>query len=478
MTGTGRHGQFIHMELAQQEGRNQTASPTVFRSNKNKENLLAALEAFIVQGDEEVGGFLAPVNPNLPAGYTYLGQFFAHDLTMEGPKQPCFQLTTLYGVDGADRSAFMDGDFFKLEAIAEQPGQFDFFRPNLKPDLEQPGVYLGKAAIADARNDQQYLLSQLTLLFARFHNAVLKCILEKNKLYKIDFQITKNIVCLFYHQLLRHDYLKRIVFDESIIDLLWENDSHFVYFDPNDKPALHPVFLKAAFRFGHAQVHGSYELFHQKRFPLWSVDQLDLRGESRISGRQIQWDLFFETKERGRLPQPSQKIDHFLTRKLALVPFKDGVKRNLLRRDLEDSLAVLGGFALQHLFEKSPRFTTLTQKEQNQFKSLSESKFRAYSKSLNRFPTPLKRNAEYPLGIWLLLEAEQTPSVVTGETGCSLGVIGSRIIAEQFIWALKHSSVRSSPNGHLISLLLKKMALQNPEEITMRALIDFIHAME
>jgi hypothetical protein len=112
----------------------------------------------------------------IPAGYTYLGQFIAHDLTFDpvsslqrdndpdalvNYRTPRFDLDCIYGRGPADQPYLYDDDKcrFLLGELLED-GRTQDLQRNVK----------FRAIIADPRNDENVIISQLHAIFLRFHN--------------------------------------------------------------------------------------------------------------------------------------------------------------------------------------------------------------------------------------------------------------------------------------------------------------------
>ena len=132
-------------------------------------------------------------NPNIPAGFTYLGQFVDHDIThdvssslqrMNDPeglvnfRTPRFDLDSLYGrgpvetpflYDQADR----DGAKLLLGRVINNEDQREENQHDLpRNDFRDPTGPQQRALIGDPRNDENTFVSQLHLLFVKFHNKV------------------------------------------------------------------------------------------------------------------------------------------------------------------------------------------------------------------------------------------------------------------------------------------------------------------
>ena len=129
---------------------------------------------------------------NVPAGYTYLGQFIDHDLTMDvteielgdpvspaellQARSPSLDLDSLYGAGPADPGS---AKFYEDDGLHLKTG--DTVRAG--PDREKAGHDLPRigtggvvkkrtALIPDPRNDENLIVAQTHLAMIRFHNRV------------------------------------------------------------------------------------------------------------------------------------------------------------------------------------------------------------------------------------------------------------------------------------------------------------------
>jgi hypothetical protein len=130
-------------------------------------------------------------NPAIPAGYTYLGQFIDHDITFDPMSQlqkrndpdalvdfrtPRFDLDSLYGSGPADSPFLYESTRASKRGVELLVGvnpDDERFEPHDLPRNQQ-----GRALIGDPRNDVHVVVSQLHLLFIRFHNRVVEQIRE------------------------------------------------------------------------------------------------------------------------------------------------------------------------------------------------------------------------------------------------------------------------------------------------------------
>ena len=177
---------------------------------------------------------------NIPAGYTYLGQFVDHDLTMDQTdvmlgedvspaellqgRSPRLDLDSLYGAGPGDAASakFYEADGLHLktgttipaENVAAQPGH----------DLPRNGTGSGPAArrralIPDPRNDENLIVAQTHLAMINFHNKVADRVTAHQPEAQ-RFIRTRKLVTLHYQWMLRHDYLPRIA-RPAIVNDVW-----------------------------------------------------------------------------------------------------------------------------------------------------------------------------------------------------------------------------------------------------------------
>ena len=285
---------------------------------------------------EEGGG-----TGDIPAGYTYLGQFIDHDLTMDRTtvmlgddvrpidmlqgRSPRLDLDSLYGNGpgdaGSERFYAPDGLHLKTgTTIATGSGAHG---AKAGHDLPRAGTGASKKAkrvalIADPRNDENLIVAQTHLAMIHFHNRVL----DKLPAAVPDtqrFTRARKKVSLHYQWLIRHDYLPRIC-SSSVIDDVFTNGRKLV--EPNASPDSVPTmpveFSVAAFRLGHSMVRPTYNW--NRDFPgtagaleyMFSFSGLggDLGAEIRLItqlGRRLPADVRLR---RRRAPEPDARQQH------------------------------------------------------------------------------------------------------------------------------------------------------------------------
>jgi hypothetical protein len=225
--------------------------------------LVTALSEAITAGSPDADG-------GIPAGFTYLGQFVDHDLTMDKTqaalgsevtvdeliqaRSPALDLDSLYGRGPAVEPHFYtDGLHLKTGrtgALDEFLSAFDGF--DLPRDPQQP-----IALIPDARNDENLAVAQTHLAFIRFHNRVVDTIAAGPT--ATMFEAARESVVKHYQWMLRHDYLPRIVDPGIIADVFTNGRTLFETSPaPGTAPTMPIEFSVAAFRLGHSMVRDTY----------------------------------------------------------------------------------------------------------------------------------------------------------------------------------------------------------------------------
>jgi Animal haem peroxidase len=216
---------------------------------------------------------------DIPAGFTYLGQFIDHDLTMDRTtvmlgddvrpvdmlqgRSPRLDLDSLYGNGPGDAGSdkFYEADGLHLKTgttIADIPAG-----AKAGHDLPRVGTGASKKAkrvalIADPRNDENLIVAQTHLAMIHFHNRVL----DKQPASVPDtkkFTRARKRVSLHYQWMVRHDYLPRIC-SAAVLNDVFTNGRKLV--EPNATPDSVPKmpveFSVAAFRLGHSMVRPTY----------------------------------------------------------------------------------------------------------------------------------------------------------------------------------------------------------------------------
>jgi hypothetical protein len=320
-------------------------------------------------------------NPDIPAGYTYLGQFIDHDITFDPVsslqrqndpnalsdfRTPRFDLDSLYGRGPSDQPYLYqpgpDGQPTHLRlglSVSDNPGVAG-------PDLLRLPDPAETALIGDPRNDENLVVSQLQVAFLTFHNKVADSVIAAGLSGDQAFKEAQRLVRWHYQWVVVHDFLRRVAGDDVVNDILVSAGEEFAitslggdgtfaagevtfakpklrFYGYRNDPYMPVEFSAAAYRFGHSMIRPSY-FFNDvvrtqtdpNRTPIFSanVDPLaSLRGGRRLPGEWgFQWKYFFElgadagggASDAGdaddHLPQPSYRIDTQLSNPLGDLP--------------------------------------------------------------------------------------------------------------------------------------------------------------
>jgi hypothetical protein len=222
----------------------------------------------------------------VPAGYTYLGQFIDHDLTMDRTelmlgenvsptdllqgRSPRLDLDSLYGAGPASPQS---ARFYAADGLHLRTGTTIAVPPDkAKAAHDLPRSGTGRTAqakrtavIPDPRNDENLIVAQTHVAMIRFHNRIVDQVPASVPAAQ-RFGHARKRVTLHYQWLIRHDYLPRIC-RSTTLDDVWANGRVLVEPDakPTDVPAMPIEFSVAAFRLGHSMVRQSYNW--NRRFP-------------------------------------------------------------------------------------------------------------------------------------------------------------------------------------------------------------------
>ena len=302
-------------------------------------------------------------NPDIPAGYTYLGQFIDHDITFDNAsslerqndpdglrnfRTPRFDLDSLYGRGPSGSPELYDRRSPAKLLVGKNPKEDDDGFALERRDL--PRNNQGVAIIGDPRNDENVIVSQLHLTFIDFHNKVVDLVARDPEFDepKEIFKEANRLVRWHYQWVVIHDFLKRIVTAKRVDDRLTPDQPSKVklrFYHPKNTPFMPVEFSVAAYRFGHSQIRPTYSINDLVQdVPIFSATKRahpleDFRGFRPLpEAWTVDWSFFFKLARRR--PQPTRKIDTRLAEGLTTLPGERGEKRNLALRNLKRGVAL------------------------------------------------------------------------------------------------------------------------------------------
>ena len=375
-----------------------------------------------------------PDNPELTAGFTFLGQFLDHDLTFDPTsslerqqdpeaianfRTPLLELDSVYGSGPNASPHLYDQEVqetkFYVEAIPDSATKTR--DGSTKFDVPRNGQRT--ALVADPRNDENLIISQLQLAFLKFHNAVIDHVKAESPDLATRherFAEAQRLVRWHYQWIINHEFLPKTC-GQKIVDDVLQNGRRFYRW--NNAPFIPVEFSVGAYRFGHSQVRPSYRanfgasdgdeffafIFKDDAASAASDDPDDLRGGKRAKRRFIDWQTFFDFGD-ARV-RPNKRIDTKLSSVLFDLPGIPGEEpQSLAQRNLLRSLVL--GLPSGQRVARAMRIRPLPRADLADLR-------------------PHRLDRSTPRWFYVLREAEKLAD------GKRLGPVGGRIVAELMI---------------------------------------------
>jgi Animal haem peroxidase len=428
-------------------------------------------------------------NPAIPSGYTYLLQFVAHDLvhsaiplsiagrlgagTSNARRTP-LRLEALYGsgpvgsphlyaLDAPNndrRTKLRLGRMRWKEAAGDAGCPFrDIARARAENvtgiDRSIAGLRaaLTEALVADPRNDDHAIISQLTAMFVLLHNGLIDLIRRREPDSSANarfgaayrrFLCARDALTAIYHSIIREDAMRRVLHPTIYAAYSASNPQFMDQPSGSGEWRIPFEFSHGAFRFGHAMVRPEYRINDLSRHDLNNTleknsvnDPVNMPLDETWM---VQWSRFFEIG--GSTPNFSRRIGPYLSDALGndqiFASFDSTERVGLLYRDLFGA-ALAGMWSVDALIAefaaRRPHFVGLS-------RLLADRAFRVeqignWLKSVPGYVGLTEDDVETiasdpPLPFFVLFEAMQQP----GTQGLHLGPFGSIIVAEVIFGAL------------------------------------------
>ena len=385
----------------------------------------------------------------IPAAYTFFAQFVDHDITLDTRSE-------LHGevLDNAKvkelpnlRSASLDLDSVYGFGPDASPHLYDSTqRGRLLVSSQVNGVENpndvprradGHALLGDPRNDENLFLSQLHLLFLRFHNRLL---------IGRSFEEAQRQARFHYQAIVLYDFLKRIC-DDAIYNFALERiegvvrqpveERDYPFFlnaliDEGSCLRMPVEFAAAAYRFGHSMVRSQYPV--NENYPAIEIfdERFGTLGFEQVPPElTVDWRFLLNVKKCHPFAN-SKAIDHLLADELIRLP-DPVVGRNTPQNDRALAFRnLLRGYVLglpsgQRVAEalKARGYSMINPKQDLAFRDIPRWNS-VYENLRNR----LEKHT--PLFFYLMREAGVRGS------GNQLGPVGSAILMEVFGAMLVH----------------------------------------
>lgn len=406
-----------HGQVAEVEGRFcRLFKPKMARPDTSSRHLLNELGKTDGPMDElNAAGAIG--DSNVPAGFTFFGQFIDHDITLDTVSQldslaapgsirntrtPTLDLDCVYA-GGREATPYIykpDGRIITRSATDTHTG--DKFRDLLRIRVgSQGGKPIRRAVIGDPRNDENPFVSQLQLAMIEVHNEILS--------HTHDFEEARDTLIHYYHRVILEDFLPRLI-DEDLLNDICTNGNYYYLPEKGKLPCMPVEFSVAAYRYGHSQVRATYDYNDNCKdvtvFELGSFLDVDSK---------IDWKYLFEL-EGGGDTLMARKIDPALPHSLMAMPMRitgiegDSLAARNLRRGL--SFRLPSGQAAAQKMEADGKLIGGSVLEVND--ALVDLGFK-----------------QTPLWYYCLEEAQ------TFGSGNKLGPVGGRVVAEVIVGLLE-----------------------------------------
>lgn len=430
----------------------------------------------------------------IPSGYTYLGQFIAHEITFDDSNEtlghepephnlrtPQIDLDSLYGSAKGPRDDKYK-ELYEADGASLKIGTTTWVKPPgaevVHCDLPRragDAANPKKALLADERNDENLAVAQTHVAFIRFHNRVVETLKAEGHHGDGLFECARRQVVRHFQWIILHDYLPRLVDEEVLAGVRGGTYKHKLFKpDAPGGPTMPLEFSAAAFRIGHTMVRAEYDwnsyhregslvgkrvsvmrLFEQTGFRKPRGSQFDPFVDGfaskmwRPEGTKlltlpsdwvIDWRRFYEFPQAGGAAQPgvnrASKLDTSLHFQLDRLEGGSGATLALTRQVVKAITVrnLLRGYFLGlptgEAMAAAVGVTPLTPQK------VAEGPHRAV------LSDPLL-SGKTPLWYYVLKEAELLGKArkedEDGKGGHRLGPVGSRIVAETLVGLIKCS---------------------------------------
>ncbi|WP_129273448.1 peroxidase family protein [Bradyrhizobium betae] len=472
-------------------------------------------------------------NADIPAGYTYLLQLVAHDLVqtsfplsvlentatgVRNDRAYRLKLDTIYGGGpevcpfayearpkaARSRLRLGGGEVNSDDPVAMNPKGRDIARVACPWDPNSQPQRLTDVMIADQRNDDHAILSQLTTLFHHLHNGLLAKLSPPTAGTTVSdtaatdkaFLCARGAATLIYRHIIRRDVMRRVL-NRKIYNRYNVDQPHLL----SASSAQHPFrgssipleFTHAAFRFGHAMVRDSYQINPANAFALGEVlraTSYSAPGNMPLHRKWIaSWSHFFDVPGRPR-PQSSMRISpHFsgqLSDRTLFPPIMRDGAWGLAYRDLM-SAAFAGLWSVNSLVDeiRSRQPSLIGSDPLLEDRGYRVAQLRAWLEQNRGELTDADIQTlanDPPLSFYILFEAAAGPND-PAKQGKTLGTLGSIIVAEVIFGAMLEGRIpdetASSPLREALSRLSSRIYAANrldfvPELDNMGDLVPFV----
>ncbi len=368
----------------------------------------------------------------IPQGYTYLGQFLAHELAGReavNTRSPRLDLDSVYPDFNDSRQIDQASGHFRFKP-RDETCLADFVRD---PDTRE-------AFIPEFRNDDHFVLAQLHLHLQFFHNLLINQLRLLPTLSAANsetlYNLARDYLCVCMQDIILNEYLSTLC-DKTVYAALWREQQPIIIDVPESESTLPYEITHAAGRYGHPQVRRKYvlntdggvkkELTLKQLFefsghnPAYAGAPLDMR---------VDWSLFFYHSPR-EMRELSQRINPFVTPELRQDPNPDIVQMNLLAGM---GKAIVSGQEMARLVQAELRAQSVGDGEAAPLGVTPDIDVSRPNRKLRGQLEQIGLWDPMPLWLFILIEADSNPS-----GGQRLGPLGSVLLLETVKNATRHA---------------------------------------
>jgi hypothetical protein len=406
-------------------------------------------------------------NSDIPAGYTYLGQFIAHEVThdstgnllaaelkLENLSTPEVDLDSLYGGEDGPKKRpelyLSDGIRLRTNDTPYNPEYTPVFPNDLprgtqrSPDDKTKGNP-NEPLLGDPRNAENLPLAQTHVAFIHFHNRVVEELVKEGRPADKLFELARAVVIRHYQWLILYDFLPRLV-RADVLDCVRSHGLRWFKGDGGDGLFMPLEFSAAAFRIGHTMVRAAYEWNPLRRTGSGKPPDLKtlFKQTGRIEGGHkrlsadwvIDWRHFYDFEPLNRYRPVAQhnvsaKLDTVFNMHLDDVTGAPDEKIEQMQKAITVRNLLRGFYLGLPTGEEAAEWMgekPLTRKQ------LAD----GLHEGLLDDPAFWGKT---PLWYYVLKEAELLGFNKEGVPGNRLGPVGSRIVAETLVGLIKNSPI-------------------------------------
>ncbi|MAJ69627.1 MAG: hypothetical protein CBB67_018520 [Alteromonadaceae bacterium TMED7] len=262
----------------------------------------------------------------IPAGYTYICQFIAHDIIADshfhiGGRHTSARLNldSMYGNDGSgDPIRSIEVRYFDSESGRFLTQAHDVHR--VAPGTIENAPW-ATAWMPEQRNDENAIVLQLHSLFQSLHNAFISALPATQTDMAERIITARRYTVAVFHHIVINDLLPKLVLADCH-EYFFNKLGPFYYGASRPYTQVPAEFKLASFRFGHSMLRPRYHL-KTEYSQSFSLDEIMRRPpfEPLDEAHVVDWPaLFFDPLDNEGLQQIASPIDLFITSDMATVP--------------------------------------------------------------------------------------------------------------------------------------------------------------